>query len=127
MLEQTDHGLTLILTTNRKFEMADAKLELFKYKELTGAYYFFENEGDVVDTHYHGTDLGHICVVLSGQVKCESIEFPSGNWEKIVSEGEVLDMPDEQWHKITALKPNTKIMNINKFFMWSSNGTVIGH
>lgn len=107
--------------------MENAKPEPFKFGSLTGTYYFFENEGDVVDTHYHGTDLGHICIVLTGQVKCESIEFPGGDWEKIVSQGEVLDMPDEQWHKITALQPKTKIININKFMLWSRNNLVLGH
>jgi len=106
--------------------MADAKPEGFKFGTLSGSYYTFDNEGDVVNTHYHATNLGHICVVLSGEVMCESI-YLEPNWVKIVGVGEVLDMADEQWHKITALKPNTKIMNINKYMFWTPDNSVIGH
>lgn len=107
--------------------MAYANPEIFRFGVLSGTYYSFDNVGDVVDSHYHGKNLGHICVVLSGEVKCESINYPNGDWEKVLSVGEVLDMPDEQWHKITALKENTKIMNINKYVEWSVDSGVLGH
>lgn len=127
MYAQMDHGRMRILINNGEIIMADARPEPFMFGTISGTYYNFDNEGDVVDTHYHGSNLGHICVVLSGEVKCESMYRKDGNWDKILSTGDVLNMPDEEWHKITALKPNTKIMNINKFVLWSPNNTVIGH
>lgn len=120
------YGLMLILTKNSEIDMADAKPEDFRFGILSGSYYTFNNEGDVVDTHYHATNLGHICVVLSGEVTCESVHLET-NWVKTVRAGEVLDTPDEQWHRITALKPNTKIMNINKYMLWTPDNSVIGH
>lgn len=107
--------------------MTEARPEPFKFNTVSGTYYYFDNIGDVVGAHYHAKNLGHICVVLSGQVKCESVYCENSNWEKIVSAGEIIDMPDEQWHKITSLKPNTKIMNINKYVYWAPDNTVLGH
>jgi hypothetical protein len=107
--------------------MADARPETFRFGNITGTFYSFDKEGDEVPYHYHGKNLGHICVVLAGQVRCESVNHPTCNWDKVVNEGEVLDMPDEEWHKITALKPNTKIMNINRYTTWTPNDIVLGH
>lgn len=81
----------------------------FKVGILEGTVYFFETDTDVLERHFHEIGQGHITIVSSGAVK-----IIGEGWEKEVEVGGVVDLPDGQSHEIKALKPRTKIVNINK-------------
>jgi quercetin dioxygenase-like cupin family protein len=93
--------------------MNPPKASEFKTGNLQGTVYLFESNGDVLSEHYHAKGEGHITFVIKGSVKIESKHLQN-NWERISKIGDFLDLPDDQWHEITALEDDTKILNIQK-------------
>lgn len=81
----------------------------FKAGILEGMVYVFETAQDVLERHFHEIGQGHITIVSSG-----AVQISGDGWNKKVSAGGVVDLPDGQWHEICALEANTKIVNINK-------------
>lgn len=93
--------------------MNPPKTSEFKAGNLQGTVYLFESNGDVLAEHYHPKDEGHITFVIKGSVKIES-KLLENNWERVGKIGDFFDLPDDQWHEITALEDDTKILNIQK-------------
>jgi hypothetical protein len=93
--------------------MADAIPTPYGVNSLIGVHYEFPKKDDVLLGHYHSHGQGHITIVQSGCVAIKSLYLDAA-WEKVGRAGDVFDLPDEQWHEITALEDNSKILNINK-------------
>jgi quercetin dioxygenase-like cupin family protein len=85
----------------------------YQANTLNGSGYEFLNKDDVLGPHYHSKNEGHITIVQAGQVNIKSVHLDN-NWEIVAKAGDVCDLPDEEWHVITALEDNTKILNISK-------------
>jgi quercetin dioxygenase-like cupin family protein len=93
--------------------MAEAIPTQYQINALNGMYYDFLKKDDVLSVHYHAKGQGHITIVQLGCVSIKSL-YLDQDWEKIGKAGDVFDLPDEQWHEITALEDNSKILNIKK-------------
>jgi hypothetical protein len=68
--------------------------------------YIFEAAGDMLPMHRHADD-GHITAVLSGRVRI------CGAFGAIERAAPAVFYPDRE-HEITALEPDTRILNIGK-------------
>jgi quercetin dioxygenase-like cupin family protein len=93
--------------------MNPPKITEFKAGALQGMVYLFESSGDILEEHYHPKNEGHVTFVIQGSVKIES-KLLENNWTRTGKAGDFFDLPDDQWHEITALENNTKILNILK-------------
>lgn len=76
---------------------------------LHGTIITFEEAGDILPLHLHDDATSHICIVVTGKVKVYN-----NRWNIEASQGQILDLLDNEPHEIQALESNTKIINIIK-------------
>lgn len=84
--------------------------ELQNLGNIRGTIYDFEHEGDVLPMHDHDEVSIHITIVARGKIKAHS----STGWEIEAEAGKIIDFKPREPHEITALEPNTRIVNIRK-------------
>lgn len=82
-----------------------------RYEQLGLTIYDMEAAGDGLPMHTHRGD-SHITVVARGSVK-----VVTDKWEKVLKPGDIMDFKDFQPHSITALEPDTRILNIMKQYV----------
>jgi quercetin dioxygenase-like cupin family protein len=81
----------------------------FKFGDLNGTIYDFEESGDVLPKHNHKPDDVHITIVARGRLRAHSHD-----WSTEATAGQILDFRPGEPHELTALEPNTRIINIVK-------------
>jgi len=88
-----------------------ARVSYLGFGALFIARYVLEQPGDEVRRHTHvPEDPGHITIVASGRLRIHGPDFSHE-----LCQGQIYDFPDsERTHALTALEPNTVILNINK-------------
>lgn len=88
------------------------KASYLGFDSLFIARYVLEHPGDEVKKHTHApNDPGHITIVLNGKLK---IHGPP-NFSHELNAGEIYDFPkSESTHALTAIEPNTIILNVRK-------------
>jgi quercetin dioxygenase-like cupin family protein len=87
--------------------VSEVQPQVKKLGSLVMAIFEFPEVGDLIPLHQHREGTSHIMVVSKGQFIVRG-----GEWEKIVSPGEILIFEPEQPHEIVASAPNGKIVNI---------------
>ena len=77
------------------------------FGDLEITIYDFEFEGDTLASHAHDNETTHITICARGSVKVITPE-----WEKTLSEGNIIQFFPYQKHAITAITDNCRIVNV---------------
>lgn len=87
------------------------KASYLGFDSLFIARYVLEHPGDEVKRHTHApNDPGHVTIILTGKLKIHGPDFSHE-----LNAGEIYDFPkNESTHALTALEPNTIILNVRK-------------
>ncbi len=70
---------------------------------------FVYQSQDVLPMHNHENGGAHLTVVTKG-----SFRVTGAGWEIIMTAGDIVDWPPEQYHEFTALEDDSKLINILK-------------
>jgi quercetin dioxygenase-like cupin family protein len=79
----------------------------YRSGELFGAVYTLEHKGDGLPEHAHTREMEHNVVVLRGSI---SLFLPGA--KLTFTEGALVDFDGSKPHRIVALEPQTKILNL---------------
>lgn len=81
----------------------------FKFGDISGMMYDFENVGDILPKHIHTEQDVHITIVTKGKLKAYSHD-----WSIEAVPGQIIDFKVGEPHELMALENNTRIINIIK-------------
>jgi len=85
---------------------------------IEGVAFTFGEEGDALHWHVHTPEVNdtHIVIVARGKLRMETKgrEDDQVAFAKIISEGDLIDVPFGIWHRFVGLTPGAKIFNLCK-------------